>query len=387
MRPYFYILLVTSFLTNKTAAQITILNDYFPKSGDSLLVSTASNPVDIGISKQGGAQIWDFRSLEEATKENTYVRKANEGKFYKNFPTATLVEIQGASERYITWSGSKYEEIGLYSQNNTFPALNIIKRYSSSLLLRHAPLNYTDKTIVSASSIANLTYADLPDSLKNQLISLVALTDSFHLKTETVRLDTVDAYGVLKLPYSNYDVLREKRTTFEHKTVEAYLKITKTWVDVRSFLSNNQIPPFLKQFYKKDTLLSYFFFGEKIKEPLVVAEINPKDLEKSARIWYKREKPTSTAQSESASNVLKISIFPNPTSDYLHFESSDFVPNFYYLLIYDTFGTKIEEQKIFLSEKNSFQLSTNLYSNGLYYGIILNNQRVPQGNLQFIISK
>ena len=349
--------------------QITVINSTFPTAGDSLLTSTDGTVSTITIPKNGLNQVWDLRKLNASAVDVVYVKRASEGKAFSIFPNAELMEQRGGLEYYINVTNGVYEEIGFAGATADLFNINTATRISPSNILRRAPLNFFDLNNTQSATSIPFSLAILPDSLKSQFGPLASLADSIRIKFSATRTDLVDGYGTLRLPIGDFDALREKRITYSQSDVEAYVRFTKTWVNISQFIPTGQLPGGIAGFLGKDTTTTYHFFGSKSKEPLAEVTVSNADITQATEVTYKNVRkavPVNEVVSENVVIKPDIKAMPNPAIDIVNFELSNLPQGNYTIRIYNLLGSVVWEEQHAVAGFKSVRLDTNYLKKGTY---------------------
>ncbi|MFZ4544642.1 MAG: T9SS type A sorting domain-containing protein [Saprospiraceae bacterium] len=349
--------------------QITISNLSFPKAGDSLQTSTDATVASIKIPKNGLNQVWDMRSLNSGTVDVVYVKRASDGKAFSKFPNSDVMEQRGGLEYYINVTNGVYEEIGFSGATPDFFNIGSTTRISPANILRRAPMNFLDLNNTSTATSVPIPLAVLPDSLRGQLGALTSIADSIRIKFSASRTDLVDGYGMLKLPIGEYEVLREKRITYSQSDIEAFVKFTKSWVNIGQFIPAGQLPGGLNGFLGKDTTFAYHFFAENSKEPLAEVTMSNTDNTQAIEVTYKNiRKPVAAKDffSDNGSTRPDIKAMPNPAIDFVNFELSNLQQGNYTIRVYNLLGTVVWEEQHVVSGSKSVRLDTNYLKKGTY---------------------
>jgi Secretion system C-terminal sorting domain len=353
-------------------SQITITNAAFPKAGDSLQTSTDQTVKGIKMTESGVKEIFDLRSLDATTVNVNYVKNASQGKAFAKFPAAELVEIRGGVEYYINVTDKVYEEIGFAGAATEFLGVDLTTKISPALILRRSPMKFFNLNNTSSATTVTFPLSALPDSIKSQIGQLTALADSIRIKATGTRTDLVDGYGTLKLPIGDYEVLREKRINFSQSDLEAYLKLTKSWISLGGFAGGIQLPAQVKNLIGKDTTTTYHFYGATTKEPLAIVTVDNIDNTKATAVTYKNIKKTIATKDESenaeptASTRPDIKAMPNPVIDIVNFEMSNLEQGNYTIKIYNLLGMVVWEEQHNVSGSKIVRLDTNNLKKGTY---------------------
>jgi hypothetical protein len=215
-------------------AQITVTNAGFPAVNDSVFYAfdANSNPIHI-ITPPGGNQSWDLSGLQVNQTGTTVYRNPNMGVQSGNFPGAELLVIESGREMYYDVTSDKVELMGYFGADPYGLGINLLIPYLPPIADRHAPLQFFDIHQQSSSILVAFRLSELPANVQQQLIAGLGgnTPDSIRIRIATNRLDVVDAWGNLSIPGGCYEVLREQRTTYTEKRLDA--KIAPLgWLDV-----------------------------------------------------------------------------------------------------------------------------------------------------------
>lgn len=350
--------------------QITISNVVFPKAGDTLQTSTDFTVSNIKILKNGINQTWDFRGLNASAVDKVLVKAASSGSAAAQFPNAELVEQRGTLEYYINVTNNRYEEIGTSGASALFFNINAVTKINPANIARRAPMAFLDLNNTTSAVLVAIPLSALPDSLKAAFGPLGAAIDSIRVNFSATRTDLVDGYGTVKLPIGDYEVLREKRIAYSKTDLEAYLKLTKSWLNITTLLPVNQLPPMVSRFLGKDTTTTYNFFDATHKEPIAVATMDNANETQAVEVTYKNfKKPVATndeSEKQLVSSRPDIIAMPNPAVDIVNFELTNLQQGTYTLRIYNLLGSVVWEEKHNLAGAKTIRLDTNSFKKGTY---------------------
>jgi len=236
--------------------------------------------------------------------------------------------------------------------------------------LRRAPVNFFDLNNTQTATSIPISLAILPDSVKSQFGALAGLADSIRIKFSASRTDLVDGYGTLRLPIGDFDALREKRISYSQSDIEAYVRFTKTWVNISQFIPTGQLPGGISGFLGKDTTTAYFFFGAKSKEPLAEVIVNNNDNTQATEVTYKNlRKPVAVSEvvnENSGTFKPDIKAMPNPAIDMVNFELSNLPQGNYTIRVYNLLGSVVWEEQHYVTGSKSVRLDTNYLKKGTY---------------------
>lgn len=335
--------------------QATITSSYFPKTGDTILTSTDFSVSTISMAKNGTNQIFDLRSLNATSISEVYVKQASEGDAFSKFSNAELVEYRNGLQYYINTTNKVYEEIGISGASPEFFGVNVTTKVSPSNVVRRAPVAFFDLNNTSSSSLVSFPITAIPDSLAGQLGALSTFADSLRIKIKTSRTDLVDGYGTLKLPIGDYEVLREKRITYSDTDLEAYVKLSKSWLGIKQFIPTGQLPAQIRNFLGQDTATRYHFIANNVRGTLASVLVDNTDNTKALQVTYKNKykEVTATFDEVSPNNTRPdIRAMPNPAVDIVNFELSNLNAGNYSVRIYNLLGVVVWEEKHTVTSNN-----------------------------------
>ncbi|MBK9107415.1 MAG: T9SS type A sorting domain-containing protein [Saprospiraceae bacterium] len=296
-------------------AQTVLTNKIQPSVGDSLYFALDSTTVGISYGTPGPNQEWDFRNLKITASRSEVYRPASAGNQAARFPSADAVLIQGINEQYFKFYADRIELLGTATLGGgPLPGVGGANVFPKPVVIQKFPEAYLDELMYVTSNTVTLPSSILPDSLLN---SLPLRPDSFRIIFSQRFQKIADAWGELKLPAKNWNVLREKRTTTGSTKIEAKVAILG-WVDVTALASG-----IFGGLFGNINNTSYAFVSNETKG--VVAQVNVDTLGNILTISYKPDDKTYTDVSNlKIKGALKV--YPNPTSDYLTIE----MPNKHY---------------------------------------------------------
>ena len=195
-----------------STAQITITSDQIPVIGDTLEFDNALAPMGLSLGTPGASQIWDFTSLNEDLTTTQYYVDPNIDSSSLNFPTATvaILDDQGLTVQYAEVTND--EVLGLGFVSNDFFGFAITAVLDPPQTIFQIPTNYQDSYIDNSEAIVGVSQPT-PD------IDTARVVFS---STDTV---SIDAYGILKLPNGDFEVLRREQKNETIISVEAFFGI------------------------------------------------------------------------------------------------------------------------------------------------------------------
>jgi hypothetical protein len=367
---HLFILLVF-FFPSLISAQITLTNSYFPVAGDSFRVATATAATAklVRLTAAGANQTWNYNFLRSARNSTAFSTEryraiASDTAAFRQYPNGELVRQTDDGEvAILNRTTTKLELLGFKNFNlGNFSLPGVAFRYAPPINERHAPLSYI---LPTASFVSNFTAAVPSSALPDSLLTRLPLRpDSVRVNYRIARQDRTDAWGSLLIPgASATPVLRERR--FEESEIRVEVKVSIfPWVDITptlvSALGNDFRPA-------KDTTISYYFWSNTTKQPLLVIETNGRDSVKSAK--YRWQAIVAGLNTEGGKNDLSMTLFPNPSkvNSETILEIKNCLSNTYTISIVDIQGKNVST----ISGKNAttdkFSVKIPLLPQGLYF--------------------
>ncbi len=257
-------------------ALITVTNSTFPVVGDTLKLACDFNPpgaINAIFTPPGGDQMWNLNNLQVESSQNIVFHPPSDGMAAASAPGAELVTFGAPHpEEYFNVTPSVMETMGYFDKNMGFwggseLAANNFFNYTPPLAERHAPLNFFDIYQSTCNSLEAFAPSDLDPSFGSIIQFLVPTADSIRFRETHQRLDVVDAWGSMTIPEGTYDVLRVKRTEYRSRAID--VKVSPLgWIDI-STIGGQQVFPL-----GTDTLTSFLFVNDQVKEYIAVADLN-----------------------------------------------------------------------------------------------------------------
>ncbi len=348
------------FITTALTAQITVTNASFPSVGDTLKTAFDGMPTGIDVGLSGTDQNWDFTSLQGITRENI-ILPASEGDNFNSFPSSDILTgLDPIGELYIDKTDSRYEQVGYAGLDPAGLGINVVVRFSPGILDRRAPMTYPD--VNTSSYSINLTFAadEIPGGI---LDSLPISPDSIRLRVESNRTDFVDAWGKMEVPGGTYDVLREKRTEIRETFIDTKIN-PLPWIDVTDVVGGAF--PFLG----KDTIVTYNFFAEGIKEPVAVVTVDPVDETTVNSVEYVANDVISNVRYVNSGSA-DVFAYPNPAIEEARFEFLNLNRGDYRLVIYNILGVEVWRNNYEITRDQTAKVDLSDFRKGTYlYSLI-----------------
>jgi hypothetical protein len=248
------------------SAQITVTNATFPAVNDTVFYAFDANssPIQI-ITPPGFNQTWNLSGLQPNQPSSTVYRHPSMGVHSANFPGADLLVIEPGRELYYNVTNDKVELMGYYGSDPIGIGINLLALYAPPAVERRDSMNFFDINQIGTGLLLPFAAGDAP---ANFLQQLPVTPDSLRIRTSLNRLDVVDAWGTLSIPGGCYEVLREKRTTYEEKRLDAKIP-PLGWLDITDIAIQS-----LGMQLGVDTTVEYHFFGAVDKQQIAVVRLN-----------------------------------------------------------------------------------------------------------------
>ncbi|MEL6637623.1 MAG: T9SS type A sorting domain-containing protein [Bacteroidota bacterium] len=345
-------------LTASLSAQITVTSASFPSVGDTLKVALDGMPSGIDVGPSGTDQTWDFTSLQGITRENV-VRPASGGNNADRFPTADIVtDLDPIGELYIRKTNSRYEQVGYAGIDPVGLGLNVVVNFEPSIVDRRAPMTYPEVNTSGYEITLPFSVDEIPGDI---LDNLPVTPDSVRLRVVSSRTDFVDAWGEMEVPGGTYQVLREQRTELRESTIETKIN-PLPWIDVTDLVMGAF--PFLGT----DTILTYNFYTEGIKEPVAIVTVDAEEETVQSVEYVANDVINNVAYVNSGR--ADVFAYPNPAIESARFEFMNLDRGAYRLVIYNILGVEVwrndyeinQDQRTTKVDLSDFRKGTYLYS-------------------------
>ncbi len=346
-------------------AQITVTATPFPAPGDVLHYVQAANPgVAVALyTPPGGNQFWDLSTLTPAFNFETHFLPAAQGTYAESFPTATMVVLKNTDEQYYSSSGTKFENPG--SVSDSVSGLPIIAIYKNAPVFaeRHAPLNFFDIYQQSTGNLLVWDYSELPNGAVNFPIT----PDSVRLRIARNVVETVDAWGVLRLPgelpQSEFPVLRLKKTTYLEQRMDAKIP-PLGWLDVTDNVIQSGSP--WAALFGVDTTVTHHYFNDIAKEEIATLTFNNSQNDVIA-VVYKNTADITSVDEANGATEQSLGLYPNPARSTVTIDCPSMPSGIYTLKIFNHQGSLVKEEIHLVTDDKSIQVALLPSMNGQYF--------------------
>ncbi len=266
-------------------AQPVISNRYFPSVGDTLALARASDVAtrQVTITPSAEYQIWNYGFLD-SVGSSVERYEAVPDSIKQNFPDADLMTTIEGQQAVFNKTNTRFEILGFKNIRfqNLFFKINLIP--DNPILQRRADLTHITVHNNHSVAVAVLAPSQFPDSLVNQL---PIRPDSVRITLTNIRQDYVDAWGTLTIPKGTYPVLRVRLIEINEQQIE--VKINGNWINVTPQYFSKGIPTEQGNTSPQDTSITYSFWSEGIKTPILRLTVNNEN--KVTKAEYRIEPP------------------------------------------------------------------------------------------------
>ena len=190
-------------------AQISIGVDQMPQIGDTLIYSNSIDVDSLDIGNTGANQVWDFRALVSGLEnEELYVDPSGDTSGLFTDATIAIAGPAGVTTQFAAVTDTEVRGLGLVSSN--FLGFGVEVRLDPTQKLYEIPTNYEDSYTTDYNFGFGL--ADPQPGI-----------DTARVISTSTDIVEADAYGILRLPQGDFEVLRRKVETTSYLSVEAFL--------------------------------------------------------------------------------------------------------------------------------------------------------------------
>lgn len=335
---YLFTAIIASFCT-AIIGQITVTNATFPQAGDTLF-TIIDNDSNIIVGEAGEDKVWDYRSLAGPFGRETLFLEASQGLDSENFPEADLVSISAnEQETYYQSFSNKIIEIGRAGE--FVQGFDIPVQYEENPTFRRAPISFGDvdddeaiaSVDVGADIIPEELLENVPFEFDSIRVSLISNSDS-----------EVDAWGTVRLPDGDYEVVRDKVSTTADTKLFAKLPIIG-WFDVSGLVGDIEG---LGDAIGVTQTTTYNYYSANDKE--VIVSIVTDDQDEITSVEYKGDAIISDIKVVTPDDTM-ITAYPNPSFGNVSIQMVNYPLGEYRMKVYNVVGKELWAE--------SFQLRSN----------------------------
>lgn len=258
-KKYTYFILFFTFFCNQVFAQITIDKSDIAKIGDNFIMAVVNIPLQSKLHIDSlGKNYWDFTKYRPQSSDTFRVMEASETRYADKFPTATIAVYRNrANVQYFMEQGNELRKVGVIEDFLNLKA-SVILNFRDSIIQMRFPIQYNTK---------------YSDTTKKKLLTpyyLEPWTDSIRADIQIIENIWFDAYGKVKTPMGEFEVLRERHIV--KKNIYAYKYSTLYgWTPAQEYTQPNGMDVYFRWWTKDGGL------------PIASAEVTQKGYVKKIR--------------------------------------------------------------------------------------------------------
>lgn len=334
MRKSLKILFVLCFISTGIIAQITYQFEDFAISGDSYIINTKLyNPFDsVNISQFD--ENWDFANLVTNSVYSVRFVNPSELDYSDSFPEANLSMVQ--EDGTFLFMNSNEIGVQLLGIATDFAEIGIPFAYAveEEFMMAKFPINNGDEFENSAT----FSIADTPENLgiDPDSLELPIGVDSIRIVITLSDQSNIDDYGIVTLPYGNFDCLKENRIEIFNVGIEVYF--IAIWVPVPELSIN-------------DTTHIYRFLAKEYGYPIVEIFAGIDD-----QVFAVSYIDDIAIKTNNIATNDEIFIYPNPANNFIQVKIPE-KRNDYIINITEISGRKIMSSILNYTE-NEIDIST-----------------------------
>lgn len=347
-------------------SQITVTSATFPVAGDTLRYAVDNRPVIDAQSvytPPGFDQTWDLRLLQGHALFNQVYQPAISGKNAAKFPGAELVAINGLTETYFNVTPSRFETMG-YGGTDPF-GFNLQAAFElrPALPERVAPVNFFDITAFSSSILQGFAAHELPTMVHSAIPPGTGF-DSLRVRVAFSRVNAIDAYGTIKLPFADYPVLRQKSTQYLETRIDLKVFVLG-WLDVTDIFVRNS--PAWGPLLGVDTTVWHSFINDQTKEIIAQLHFNAEQ-NQILQVVYKAPANATVPVYTVQPPTTGLKIFPNPAHETIQLDFVPLVTGQLEIVMHDVLGRLVNNTplEVIRNQRMSWSLPCRDLPAGLY---------------------
>jgi hypothetical protein len=341
------------FILLSAKAQITV--NYSYQKGTFISGCDSIVPNSIFPGSKGANQTWDFTALRNIYEDTSIYMDASASPYFSKFPNANLAfyhntVVGDTGKSYIYYNIDANKHLTFYGDvtYSSFLSQNLTAYASQPCIDTVTVLSYgktNEDTVMLTSTFAFPAFPGV---------------DSMKIINHEINIDTVDAWGTVKLPGNiSYNSLREKSITYVRSDV--YLRYLGSWA------FNNS---------SYDTSIAYFWYTDILTQPIVEIFLDSAGKIVSSQYYL----TTVTGLMSNKLQQENLRAFPNPAKANFSLDISGLDKSQINISLVSTTG------EIFLPEWNSnndiMQVNTAALKGGLYHWMLKNDEgKFYQGSI------
>ena len=264
----------------------------------------------------------------------------------------------------------QFKLVGANNRLEVFPSFEISTPFTPALTQRRININLGDNFSSITETVTTISPDEIPPEALALLPSTIALVDSIRLTTTTIRTDTVDAFGTVRLAGRDYPTIRERRV--QSSTVELAVKagfFPFIPLDPSTLGDDPIVDDLLGQ---QDTTITYFWWNNNSKEP--IAEVDTDRDGGLIGMRYKRA-DVNTSTGGPALIQARVAIYPNPVTEYATYEVEGLQRGRYTLSVISMLGQRMTRREFTaIGNQTRLTLDVSAFPAGQYFASLRNER-------------
>lgn len=334
-------------------AQITVTDADFGSVGDSVFLATDFTP-GVSVGTPGTNQTWNFSALNTVDLDTLFFLNPALTPFASDYPGANLATESEEGYVYFNKSASSVEVQGFATATN---GIAVALQYNPAQTLISFPANF-GTTYSSTSDADTREYV----GIDTFIVICQVTVDSIQFKRHTTLSVNFDAWGSLQLPTRTDNVLRANTQEISTDSIFIYSPITSNCGLFTIPMGWSLAPDLLLQqigyagSVVTDTVNRYSWYGNGADFALCAITVDNNGNAVDATFQSDASQIGLGNPTEAGASI---SVFPNPTSDFLNFSGLE--DGLYSVEILDLSGRKVLQSVL-----NSGSVSVSSLTKGLY---------------------
>ena len=378
-----------------TNAQITVTNAVFPSVNTTFDTKLINGLQNVTITPAGPNQTWDMSNLQ-GTNVNYTATDASTGTHASLFPTATIIlpEFGGTTgEGYVQVDANQMSTVGIVATIDGL-VTNFPVPLGQPRIDLVTPMNYSDAT---ASSFDFQVALDPHNPAGTQLDSVISTfevqsgglvtIDSIRVSFNTIRTTEVDAWGNLKTPYGQFDVLRLRKVDTTNTVLDVKISVfgipNVLWQDPTDPNGLGVDPAELASLgIGIDTIITYEFWSTTEQQPILtyITDGNGSPTYGQYATW-----PVSTRGIDET--AIEVNAYPNPAQDNFTLDLKNIEAGDYTLKMYNVIGKEVRSIPFRYSNGMKLLVQTGDLQNGTYVYRIVDEDSKSLVTRRIIVSR
>lgn len=362
-----------------TNAQITVTDAVFAGANQPYSTNIVNGLQRIDVTAAGPNQTWDMRNLQGTPADYTSA-DASTGTYFSLFPTSNIIlpEFGGTTgDAYVAVTANQMATVGILATIDGFVTDFPVPLTQPRIDLV-TPMNYGDNSTSTFGFQVALDPHNPPGTQLDSLITDLETTaggiltiDSIRVTFNTNRSTEVDAWGLLRTPAGDFDVLRLRKVDETNTVLEVKISVfgvpNVLWQDP-SDPNGLNIPAGDLPFVGLDTIITYEYWDENEKQPILKYLADSQEDPTFGQ--YTRVSVDTKGISD---GTAKVSAYPNPATNNFTLDIKNFAAGDYTLKMYNIIGKEVKEIPFRYNGDTKMLVQTGDLNPGTYVYRILND--------------